>query len=123
MTGMSQDEPADVLESWPDCPQCHRPRQAKCPLCGTSGTHFPNADRSPSTDDDAPVERWICPTCDEPLSDLFERYCAGCHHDFGEKRQAPAEPQREGIHPLWLASLVALAFLVAYALRKIVLGY
>jgi hypothetical protein len=92
-------------------------------LCGTSGTHFPNADRGPASDDDAPVERWICPTCDEPLSDLFERYCAGCHHDFGEKPPAEPATQREGIPTLWLVSLVAGAFLVAYALRKIVLGY
>lgn len=37
-------EPPIVLEHWPRCPECDAPRLTRCPICGTAGSHFPQAD-------------------------------------------------------------------------------
>ena len=36
--------PASMPETWPCCPRCGARRVTKCPICGTSGTEFAEAD-------------------------------------------------------------------------------
>ena len=80
-----------VATLWPTCPACRRPRTAVCQWCGTSGTRFPSADPEPAeAADQIPAERWLCPTCDEPLEGRFLRWCEWCNHDFGTGVHAPA---------------------------------
>ena len=33
-----------LIDEWPTCPGCDRPRSTKCPICGTAGSEFPVAD-------------------------------------------------------------------------------
>ena len=39
-----EEEPDDTLDAWPRCPRCGEPRPTRCPICGTVGTDFPQAD-------------------------------------------------------------------------------
>lgn len=36
--------PAEAGGAWPQCPQCGALRVTRCPACGTTGTHFAQAD-------------------------------------------------------------------------------
>ena len=105
-----------VATLWPACPQCRQPRTAVCPWCGTAGTQFPAADLEPA---DATgqhhAERWLCPTCDEPVEGRFLRWCEWCNHDFGTGVHVPAPAAKQAddkLNPRLALSALALAGLV-----------
>jgi len=43
-TPVAAQSPAEASGAWPQCPQCGALRVTRCPACGTTGTHFAQAD-------------------------------------------------------------------------------
>jgi hypothetical protein len=99
----NDDEDCDVIDVWPACPQCQKPRMTICPYCQTAGTELPRADANFSADlvelesSTAPEARLavICPVCDEPWSARFMRVCEWCSHDFGVGLVEKSRPTRD----------------------------
>ncbi len=90
-----------VTALWPECPKCGKPRTAVCEWCGTAGTRFPPADPEPAEGSGSvQAERWLCPTCDEPVEGRFLRWCEWCNHDFGAGVHAPGPRVKEAEHNL-----------------------
>lgn len=84
---------------WPLCPDCQRPRQTACEVCGTFGGPFPRGDAAysgvipPKADASFQV---ICPTCDEPFVPEWVKTCGACGHDFGDGFELPAVADQKG---------------------------
>ena len=77
-----EDEAGDD-DAWPECPSCHRPRLATCPVCETSGTNLTAAFMPETTRaDDYEQLLVLCPTCDEPFVPQFPARCEWCGHRF-----------------------------------------
>jgi hypothetical protein len=75
------------------------------------------AGRQPGGQDQA--ERWLCPTCDEPVEGRYLRWCEWCNHDFGSGVHVPAPVVREvenNLNPRLVFSALALAGLVVLLL-------
>ena len=51
-----------TLDAWPRCPECDAPRPTKCPICGTIGSDFTQADPDfiGRPDKGEPTERTAC---------------------------------------------------------------
>ncbi len=86
------ENPEAAFAAWPQCPECDSPRPTRCPICGTIGSDFPQADPQfvGTPDSDEPAEPkppglvLMCPTCDEPFVPEFPRRCAWCDHQFDD---------------------------------------
>jgi hypothetical protein len=119
--GASSAEPGEAIAHlWPACPTCRKPRTAVCQWCGTSGTRFPAADPEPAdASSEGQAERWLCPTCDEPVEGRFLRWCEWCNHDFGSGVHVPAPVIHEvedNSNPRLMLTALALAGLVVLLL-------
>ncbi len=111
-----------VLDAWPTCPGCARPRQTVCPVCETAGSNFKvgtDPDRDDATDDhtdrwdDAPgANQVICPTCDESFAPKYLRRCEWCGHDFLTGIEPPVREEEIG-EPLHLRIGFVVAVLLA----------
>ncbi|MEN6495063.1 MAG: hypothetical protein ABFD16_12360 [Thermoguttaceae bacterium] len=102
-------------DAWPRCPQCGQRRVTVCPVCKTSGTHFPQADKDYSGDADsleASRRLLLCPTCDEPFVPQYLRHCEWCDHDFGEGLEPHHDQVSEQLSPQVMAALFGLVALV-----------
>jgi hypothetical protein len=89
--------PRPSMAAWPLCPKCGRPRHTSCPVCGTAGNDFSQADpefAGTLLDDDPAAMVLVCGTCDEPFVPRFLRRCEWCGHDFGEGEE-PRESAAE----------------------------
>lgn len=97
---------------WPECPQCHARREARCNACLARGTEFRLADtgESEGVDDDAEV-LLLCSTCDEPFAPQFYRCCAECGFDFGEGIEQ-SEIVREELNNRVVLVMVGVALLL-----------
>jgi hypothetical protein len=91
----NRDDPAptESTADWPACPQCHTPRSAQCPICGTVAANFPLAEFQPETLAERTL--FLCRTCDDHMQPHWYRFCAGCNHDFGSGIE-PAPPPSAG---------------------------
>ncbi|MCR4411465.1 MAG: hypothetical protein NUV77_03450 [Thermoguttaceae bacterium] len=108
--------PGDDQPRWPRCPGCGARRLTRCPVCYTAGVDFAWADPAP---DGTPIERIICPTCDEVFAPRYARQCEWCGHGFAEGYEPPAPPgPREPVNrravAVTLAILAAAAAVVVY---------
>jgi Putative prokaryotic signal transducing protein len=109
-------------DPWPECPACHRPRLATCPVCETSGTHFAAAFMPETTRaDDYEQLLVLCPTCDEPFMPRFPPRCEWCGHRFLYEQEprdveammsAPLDSHWNGPALAIIAGLVLIAALV-----------
>lgn len=68
-------------EDWPKCPECQALRQARCPICHTSGVDFPLADAGEAGQSERVL--LMCKTCDDHFIPEFYRLCHQCGHEFG----------------------------------------
>jgi hypothetical protein len=101
--------------SWPRCPQCGAPRITRCPVCGTSGSEFPQADGPGEEDSDEPAHSplLICNACDEPFTPEYAHDCEWCGHEFPEGfRPVPKEPVEDLSPRLLVVAGAALAVVV-----------
>ena len=106
----------EIIDIWPECPRCGRPRHTRCPICGTAGSYFPRADQNfgaePSIDgpngderrEDEPTSAparlaLICTMCDEPWLADFLRRCEWCSYDFGHGIEFKV-PRKEVVTPV-----------------------
>lgn len=92
-----------------------------CPVCKTSGSHFPWADpESQPADSARPMV--LCPTCDEPFTPQYLRRCEWCNHDFGEGLEPEHDHDAESISPLAVALLLGgVALIVAILVYYMIL--
>lgn len=104
------------------CPQCHRPRTAICPVCGTGGSHFQPGEMSGAggAEQDGPA-LLICPICDEPFEPGYLRCCEWCGHEFAGGLPPPAAPAPRTVEPpnarvivIGVLTAAAIAGLIAY---------
>ncbi len=107
-------EEEEAEPAWPVCPKCGAKRTTRCPICETSGTDFPPADRGflgdlaskaacscggsgtcaasrPADDLAEPAEEeskqpamLMCTVCDEPFVPSYPRRCQWCGHEFDD---------------------------------------
>lgn len=94
--GMVPSEDSAEPWQWPDCPQCGRRRQTRCPTCDIGGDDFSLAEYLPTLGPPARLESQetpppipqelllMCPACDEAFSPQFYRFCERCGYDFGD---------------------------------------
>ncbi|HEX5446181.1 MAG TPA: DUF2007 domain-containing protein [Pirellulales bacterium] len=81
------------------CPECHRPRTAICPVCGTGGSRFrPGEMAGEAETTDGPV-LLICPMCDEPFEPGYLRRCEWCGNEFADGVAPPAAPAPPTVEP------------------------
>jgi len=124
-------------EAWPCCPNCRRPRESSCPMCGETGYHFPAAELVPEEFKNrrpVPAEvaeaPWpvLCPVCDWLFEPEFYRRCPWCAHDFGHGREITVKSRKdfEPLNPRIVLGLVltiavvvgVLLYLVAVARQR-----
>ena len=88
----------EIIDAWPNCPQCNEPRNARCLLCGATRDFFPAAYQA--TDESNGLR--FCTTCDDVAELQFFRHCHKCGHDFGDGYEPPVEPRREDETRAWI---------------------
>ncbi len=104
-------------DDWPSCPECARPRAARCPHCRMPTADAPLASYVPLTDG-LPAERLhLCSVCDEAFLPEFYRRCEQCSFDFGDGIEVEKE-EREEISNRAVGVAAALC-----GLALLVLGY
>lgn len=121
-TLLDADLPPETPPAHARCPQCHRPRTAICPVCGTGGSHFrpgemAGADEAENQD----PALLICPVCDEPFEPGYLRCCEWCGHEFAEGLPPPVAPAPRTVEPpnprviiIGVLTAAAIAGLIAY---------
>lgn len=105
------DDIPDEADTWPRCPECDARRVTVCPICKTSGSHFPCADKEYSQASDEGRRMVLCPTCDEPFVPEYLRHCEWCGHDFGEGIEPDHDQVSVPISPRAMAVILALVAL------------
>lgn len=113
-------EPAEPEEGkedalWPLCPECGARRVTTCPVCKTSGSHFPLADANASEASEPaelPTRMVICSTCDEPFMPQYLRHCEWCGHEFEDGVERSHEPVEEVLSGRAIAVILALVALL-----------
>jgi hypothetical protein len=91
----------EVIDAWPQCPECHTPRNAECLACHAAADYFPPAYQHEQEQNGLRM----CPTCDDVFRPRYFRHCHRCGHDYGngfEPKNLPlAEDDRRAWVVLW----------------------
>lgn len=99
------DPPGEIIEAWPQCPQCSAARMAECRTCAEQQNFFPAAYQQEGESHNMR----FCRTCDDVAELRYCRRCHQCSHDYGDGYEPPALPLAENESRAW----IVLFFLVA----------
>lgn len=88
----------EIIEAWPQCPQCSAARLAECLTCGESQDFFPSAYQ---VEGDSHNLRF-CRTCDDVTQLRFCRRCHQCGHDYGDGYEPSVLPPDENESRAWV---------------------
>ncbi len=112
--------PPTVPEAWPRCPRCFAPRVTKCPICGTTGVGFAQADPeyvgTPGLADDAQPTSCGCGTggCSGGSSAAAAE--DGLSDATGGEVSQPTEPEAAGPELMLVCPTCDEPFVPQYAL-------
>jgi hypothetical protein len=97
----------EVIEPWPECPECHAKRHAACRVCGGIRESFRPAHAIEEANHDelaaegsgsdlAASRLYECEDCDDVAPVRLFRYCPECNFDFGNGHviELPSPPEK-----------------------------
>lgn len=116
-TLLDDDVPLEKPAAVARCPDCHRPRTAICPVCGTGGSGFRPGEMVGDRDAEAGEgpALLLCPICDEPFEPGYLRCCEWCGHEFADGLEPPVVPAPRTVEPVNLR-VIAIGLVIAAAL-------
>ena len=95
----------EIIDAWPTCPQCAKPRHAQCQTCGETRDFYPAAYQQAGEEH----RLRFCEICDDVTRLRLFRRCPGCGHDFGEGYEPPALPPAENDGRAWIVLWILVA--------------